>query len=139
MNEWKEENGNTVTVYSRYHFAVPVRGIIKETNHNSFKVVFFTNNPGGHNVNKHDNNWFLKGQCKVDENTAEDPEPKTPTHEEIVKANLWWDFTDKSRGWLKILYYIDGLYYFPDPTDMDYVAFTKKDFIGRESADIPPE
>jgi len=67
------------------------------------------------------------------------PEPKAPTHEEITKSDLWWNFTDKDRGWLKILYYMDGLYYFPDPFDNDFIAFTKKEFIGRESADIPPE
>lgn len=65
-NGWKDEKDNTVTVYDRYHFAVPVRGIIRETNHNSYKVDFFSNNSGGKNVNKHDGKWFLKGQCHVD-------------------------------------------------------------------------
>lgn len=64
---FKVEDGNTVTVYSRYLFAVPVRGIVMETTKESFKVDFFTNNKGGSNVNKHDGSWFLKGQCKVDE------------------------------------------------------------------------
>jgi hypothetical protein len=63
---YKIEDGNTVTVYDRYLFAVPVRGIITETKHDCFRVDFFTNNPGKINVNKHDGSLFLKGQCKVD-------------------------------------------------------------------------
>lgn len=149
MNGWKEEKGNTVTVYDRYHFAVPVRGIIRETNHNSFKVNFFTNNSGSTNVNKHDGKWFLKGQCKVDEKIAEDPlEPKKPSHEEIMTK--WWrvDHGHSDISWVKPFTYIEGgieAYglLFRDEGEhflCGHRTFkSKKWFIGRESADIPPE
>lgn len=83
MSEWKEEKGNTVTVYDRYHFAVPVRGTVKETNNDSFKVDFFTNNPGGPNVNKLDGKWFLKGQCKIDEKFEDKPELPPQKNDDI--------------------------------------------------------
>ena len=63
------------------------------------------------------------------------PEPKAPSHEEIMTK--WWDCQD--RGWLKVLYYLDGFYYTADPHDNDFIAWSKEGFTGRESADIPPE
>lgn len=143
INEWKEEKGNTVTVYDRYRFAVPVRGIVRETNHNSFKVDFFTNNPGGKNVNKHDGKWFLKGQCKVDIKADalllyRKPEPLPPTHEEIMVAEC------KKPSCLGHLNCSDYFFYSSDKpfsmcinknhrhTDCKYRKWYK-------AADIPPE
>ena len=67
------------------------------------------------------------------------PEPKTPTHEEIMTK--WWKLT---HAWFQVKsYHIrDHEYYIMDDTnkDNDSYGWQSKDwFIGRESATIPPE
>lgn len=61
--------GMDVTVYDRYLFAVPVRGYITAiSNHDgAYQVSFYTDNPGGPNVVKHDGRYFHPEQCKVEE------------------------------------------------------------------------
>lgn len=59
--------GMGVTVYNRYLFAVPVKGIITNTNDalSCYQVIFWTDNPGGKNVNKHDGEYFFVRECIV--------------------------------------------------------------------------
>lgn len=60
--------GRRVVVFDRYHFAVPVKGEIREYNDHdgSLKITFDENNPGGTNVTKFNDMWFLSGQCQFD-------------------------------------------------------------------------
>ena len=65
------------------------------------------------------------------------PEPKQPTHEEIMTK--WWKLNGSS-GWQRVDKFTTdsagGIYHFPSFLD----GFNRiQDFIGRESADIPPE
>lgn len=144
MLAWNDKTGKTVTVFDRYFFAVPVRGIITGTNHDSFKVQFFANNPGGQNVKKHDGSWFLKGQCHVDEiETA--PEifledafsrkivsktSEEPTHEQ--RCNLWWE-TDEGE-WHRFITYKNGFYYY----DLKIEGVDKTWFENRRFSTYPP-
>ncbi len=68
--EPKEEIiGKTVTVYDRYLFGVPVRGTVGQVSKSdgAYMVTFFSNNPGGQNVTKHNGKFFLKEQCRIEE------------------------------------------------------------------------
>ena len=59
--------------------------------------------------------------------------PKAPTHEEIMTK--WWEIND---GWLKV----NRLAYDCHGTPIYFLGedpFWASEFIGRESADIPPE
>lgn len=58
------------------------------------------------------------------------PEPKQPTHEEIMTK--WWLLEDE---WQKVVGYDTNLERYFKGEDWD----NKKWFIGKESADIPPE
>lgn len=75
MNEPARPNlkliGCKVAVFNRYLFAVPVKGTIVgiSSKDNSFQIVFDENNPGGTNVNKHDNGYFFQEECKIIVNT----------------------------------------------------------------------
>ena len=64
-------------------------------------------------------------------------EKKVPSHEEIIKK--WWK-TDKNDCWVKPVQYFDGFYGFANTVYPIPVKNQCKEwFIGRESADIPPE
>jgi hypothetical protein len=58
--------GSRVIVYDRYLFAVPVRGWVTEISDKdgALRVSFDDDNPGGHNVNKHDGKFFHHQQCR---------------------------------------------------------------------------
>ncbi len=58
------------------------------------------------------------------------PEPKQPTHEEIMTK--WWL---SSSLWVKVMSYDRDEKKYETPSDYEYYDW----FIGRESADIPPE
>ena len=63
--------GKTVIVYDRYLFAVPVKGRVRSISEKdgAYQVDFFSNNPGGQNVIKHNGGYFHHQQCEiVDEN-----------------------------------------------------------------------
>jgi hypothetical protein len=65
------------------------------------------------------------------------PEKKVPSHEEIMTK--WWK-TDKNGCWIKPVQYFDGFYGFANTVYPIPVKNQCKEwFIGRESADIPPE
>jgi len=59
--------GKDVIVYSRYLFAVPVRGHIIgiSSKDGAYQVSFYANNPGGSNVTKYDGKFFHKEQCRI--------------------------------------------------------------------------
>ncbi len=61
--------GKQVTVYNRYLFAVPVKGtVIGLSDHDgALQVRFNDNNPGGSNVTKHNGGYFLRQECKLEE------------------------------------------------------------------------
>lgn len=75
--------GREVTVYDRYLFAVPVKGeVISVSGHDgAYQVKFFTNNLGGHNVNKHDGGYFHPEQCRLGDMLQPKEEPKCETCE----------------------------------------------------------
>lgn len=76
-----------------------------------------------------DGNNVECGICNVD---ISKPELEPPTHEEILTK--WWRNGNKSE-WFKIVRYSKGKYY-----PLQNGGFLRKiDFIGIESADIPPE
>ena len=58
------------------------------------------------------------------------PEPKQPTHEEIMTK--WWL---SSSLWVKVMSYDRDEKKYETPSNYEYYDW----FIGRESADIPPE
>ena len=61
-------------------------------------------------------------------------QPKAPTHEEIMTK--WW----KHNGWHRVLSYYQGDYFpYIIHTLTKVEPVTNNWFIGRESADIPPE
>jgi len=67
--------------------------------------------------------------------------PTPPTHEEIMTK--WWKVNDKPT-WVEISLYQKGFYYIVDSRavgshDAKLQRVDKTWFIGRESADIPPE
>lgn len=66
-NSKDELIGKTVIVYDRYHFAVPVRGMITDVSGHdgAYQVTFFSNNPGAHNVTKFNGRYFLVEQCRI--------------------------------------------------------------------------
>jgi len=61
--------GMDVIVYDRYLFAVPVKGCITAISDydGAYQVSFYSNNPGGLNVVKHDGKYFHPEQCRVEE------------------------------------------------------------------------
>ena len=77
--------GKDVTVYCRYLFAVPVQGCITDvSNHDgAYEVFFYTNNPGGPNVTKHNGKFFLPEQCKVNESQTRGPRLRLATTKEL--------------------------------------------------------
>lgn len=85
-----------------------------------------------HNVDKI---HIIEGLLKGEKYHYRKLSPTPPTHEEIMTK--WWDFG--IRGRLKVVCYLGGKYYTVDPLDNDFIAWNKGKFIGRESADIPPE
>lgn len=62
------------------------------------------------------------------------PEPKQPTHEEIMSK--WWNVYD--NVWSKVITY-DGAYWMHDKEDGGFAVLSRETFSGRESRDIPPE
>ena len=58
-----------VTVYDRYLFAVPVKGVVTAISitDGAYQVTFYENNPGGPNVTKHNGKYFHHQQCRVRE------------------------------------------------------------------------
>lgn len=86
--------------------------------------------------------------CDILENKLNDnreyryrkPEPKAPSHEEIMTK--WWkyfDIIDNRNKWEKVGQYSQGCYCLKYDEEYDEVWETGQDFIGRESADLPPE
>ena len=73
METNKELIGEQVTVYDRYLFAVPVKGYITNVSEKdgAFAVTFYNDNPGGHNVIKHNGKFFHHQQCRIREAKTE--------------------------------------------------------------------
>lgn len=61
--------GREVTVYNRYLFAVPVKGVITGVNSRdgSYSVDFYPNQHSGSNVTKHNGKYFFKEECRIKE------------------------------------------------------------------------
>ncbi|MCK4240847.1 MAG: hypothetical protein KAX30_04430 [Candidatus Atribacteria bacterium] len=85
--ENKNVVGMDVVVYSRYLFAVPVRGYITaiSAKDGAYQVSFYTDNPGSPNVIKHDGKYFLKEQCRVYPPKKGQPMLGLATTEELLK------------------------------------------------------
>lgn len=64
---YEDLKGKEVTVYCRYLFAVPVKGVITDVSPHdgSYKVDFYEGQHGGSNVTKQNGSYFLKEQCRV--------------------------------------------------------------------------
>ncbi len=64
-------------------------------------------------------------------------EEKMPTHEEIMTK--WWKVRD--GYWFKVIVYDQRGYFFLDKDDPErpVAVWSKETFIGKVSADIPPE
>jgi len=59
--------GRTVTVFDRYHFALPIQGCIEAVaeKDGAFKVGFYPNQHGFPNYMKFNHLYFFSEQCKI--------------------------------------------------------------------------
>ena len=71
-----------------------------------------------------------KPYCPYCDTYMQKPEPKQPTHKEIMTK--WWL---SSSLWVKVMSYDRDEKKYETPINYEYYDW----FIGRESADIPPE
>lgn len=57
--------GDMVTVYNRYLFAVPVRGIVKDISSHDGALSIMFNHDENKNVRKHDKGYFFPEECRL--------------------------------------------------------------------------
>lgn len=76
---------------------------------------------------------LLKAIINGDEYQYRKPEPKQPTHEEIMTK--WWK--DRKDFWRSVIGFYKGSYHLS--SDSLILMVQKEWFKGLESADIPPE
>lgn len=82
--------GDSVTVYNRFLFAIPVNGIVRQISSKDGSLSIVFDEDENRNVIKHNESYFFIEECRI-------------RVEEKVKIKYWlWKFKDNEKSKLKI-------------------------------------